>query len=139
MNYIDGRTAEREAFRQRILAERNYRCEKCGNGNDRKLHVHHIVARVLGGKDTDDNVLVLCPSCHTQLHKTYRPHGPRKAESWSEPQMVTIHDVAERLNLTYRVVLCMVKKGQIRHIQMSIRCIRIPVSELNRLVAEYES
>lgn len=31
-------------------------------------HVHHKVPRSLGGKDTPDNLVELCPQCHDLLH-----------------------------------------------------------------------
>jgi hypothetical protein len=31
-------------------------------------HVHHIVPRSVGGKDTRENLIDLCPGCHDALH-----------------------------------------------------------------------
>lgn len=31
-------------------------------------HIHHKIPRTLGGKDTPDNLLNLCPQCHDLLH-----------------------------------------------------------------------
>jgi len=31
-------------------------------------HVHHKTPKALGGKDTADNLVELCPSCHDSLH-----------------------------------------------------------------------
>lgn len=31
-------------------------------------HVHHKTPKALGGKDTLDNLIELCPSCHDSLH-----------------------------------------------------------------------
>lgn len=31
-------------------------------------HVHHKMPKALGGKDTSDNLIEICPSCHDTLH-----------------------------------------------------------------------
>ena len=31
-------------------------------------HTHHIIYRVMGGPDTMDNLMLLHPECHRQLH-----------------------------------------------------------------------
>jgi hypothetical protein len=31
-------------------------------------HVHHKKPRALGGKDTEDNLIEICPSCHDTIH-----------------------------------------------------------------------
>lgn len=38
----------------------------------RPLEVHHVVFQSLGGSDEPDNLLPLCPSCHTLIHSTRR-------------------------------------------------------------------
>lgn len=32
-------------------------------------HLHHVVWRVHGGADTVDNLLLLHPNCHRQVHR----------------------------------------------------------------------
>jgi len=41
------------------------KCEHCKESVDQP-HVHHIVARADGGPNTDSNLMVLCPNCHTK-------------------------------------------------------------------------
>jgi hypothetical protein len=36
------------------------------------LHVHHVEFRSLGGSDHPDNLIPLCPTCHTMLHDARR-------------------------------------------------------------------
>jgi len=31
-------------------------------------HIHHKIPRSLGGKDTQDNLIEICPDCHDALH-----------------------------------------------------------------------
>lgn len=41
-------------------------CIKCGSKED--LHAHHLEAKVLGGKDEQENLISLCSNCHASLH-----------------------------------------------------------------------
>lgn len=42
-------------------------CEICGSKEN--LEVHHKTPIVLGGKSNDENIEVLCESCHSRLHE----------------------------------------------------------------------
>lgn len=57
-----------ENTKAKVLNRDNYTCQCCKTrkGN---LHVHHIVYRSNGGSDEEDNLIVLCKSCHDILHK----------------------------------------------------------------------
>ncbi|WP_374725706.1 HNH endonuclease [Tardiphaga robiniae] len=54
-------------------------CEECGKEapflkeSDGKpyLEVHHVTPLSMGGADTIDNTIAVCPNCHRQYH-----HGP---------------------------------------------------------------
>jgi hypothetical protein len=41
------------------------KCEQCKEYVDQH-HVHHIVARADGGPNTNSNLMVLCPNCHSK-------------------------------------------------------------------------
>lgn len=60
------------AFRQRIIRERGFRCEECGESylsDTSALHVHHVHELRDGGAKFDpDNCRVLCRSCHNAAH-----------------------------------------------------------------------
>ena len=45
-------------------------CEICGSKEN--LEVHHKTPIVLGGKSNDENIEVLCESCHSRLHEKSR-------------------------------------------------------------------
>ncbi len=51
-------------LKQSIKAERGAKCELCGSVNN--LDLHHIIARKNGGKDLEDNLQLLCRTCHAQ-------------------------------------------------------------------------
>ncbi len=46
------------------------KCPNCGQAIslEERSHTHHIIYRVMGGPDTQDNLLLLHPECHRQLH-----------------------------------------------------------------------
>lgn len=49
---------------QRLVNEVG-KCELCGS--TRRLECHHIIPVVCGGDDNEDNLLVVCSSCHATL------------------------------------------------------------------------
>lgn len=56
------------ARRTRLIAARGGACEICGvPGSERQLQVHHRIAVLRGGDDSEENLLVLCFACHHQL------------------------------------------------------------------------
>lgn len=57
-----------ENLRIACLMRDGYQCQQCHKRHCR-LEAHHLVYREYGGKDTLDNVLTLCQSCHHKLHQ----------------------------------------------------------------------
>lgn len=51
--------------RRQTLERDNYRCKICGS--TKKLHVHHIIPRRLGGNNELSNLITLCAACHERL------------------------------------------------------------------------
>jgi hypothetical protein len=44
-------------------------CEICGEKNSKILHRHHLVERIeLNTNNSDWNLGILCPSCHSKVH-----------------------------------------------------------------------
>lgn len=58
----------KRSIREILLKERPYRCEKCGLvdwlGEPINLQVHHIDGN--SNHNTRDNLMLLCPNCHSQ-------------------------------------------------------------------------
>lgn len=44
-------------------------CRVCALPLRDGAHHHHIVNRSLGGKDTTENLVLVCPSCHVLIHQ----------------------------------------------------------------------
>lgn len=45
------------------------RCEICGLEDDLLLEGHHIIPVSEGGLNNQRNVCILCPNCHTSVHR----------------------------------------------------------------------
>lgn len=73
------RTRHWQQLRQEVLRRAGGRCEKCGyqpwkpNG----LQVHHLTYSNVGNEKLDD-LIVVCPRCHMELHGIT---GRRKPEN----------------------------------------------------------
>lgn len=53
-----------------ILKRDNYTCQYCKNKRkDKRLQIHHIQSRANNGSDQPKNLIILCNSCHNDLHK----------------------------------------------------------------------
>lgn len=52
-------------LRARVLERDRFKCRGCGKSPD---EIHHIIFRSQGGKDTMENLVALCRSCHEQAH-----------------------------------------------------------------------
>ena len=67
------------AIRQQVLERDGHTCQLCGFVATSNLHIHHILKRRDGGTDHLDNLLTLCPSCHSKAdRKLYNP-------DWTQP------------------------------------------------------
>ena len=55
-------------LKKRLIEERGPRCERCGYSNVDILVVHHIIRRSDGGTNDPENLQVVCPNCHAEIH-----------------------------------------------------------------------
>jgi len=49
-------------LKELIKEQQNYKCDKCGKKTT--LQVHHKVPQCLGGNNSPENAVALCPNCH---------------------------------------------------------------------------
>jgi 5-methylcytosine-specific restriction endonuclease McrA len=47
--------------RDKLLVEAKHQCSKC---HEKTTHIHHITSVADGGSNNEDNLIVLCPTCH---------------------------------------------------------------------------
>jgi len=56
-----------EKLRQQVLRRDGWRCQSCGAMSN--LEVHHRQFRSHSGHDSELNLITLCTSCHTGMHR----------------------------------------------------------------------
>lgn len=69
IDYQKGRMQGFENVKAYVLHRDSYQCAKSPSHKG-KLHVHHIEFKSNGGSDSPDNLIVLCETCHSELHKS---------------------------------------------------------------------
>jgi len=57
-----------EQLRNQILRRDGWRCQSCGSMSN--LEVHHKELRSQSGGDSEENLIALCNSCHTKIHRS---------------------------------------------------------------------
>ena len=59
-------------MREFVLERDNYTCGECGQTLlEFELDVHHVKLACLGGTDDEENLIVLCRTCHKKKHATF--------------------------------------------------------------------
>ena len=56
-----------ERLRQRVLHRDGWRCQSCGTMSN--LEVHHKQFRSHSGRDSEENLITLCCTCHANAHQ----------------------------------------------------------------------
>ena len=56
-----------ENLRQQIMRRDGWRCQSCGCMSN--LEVHHREFRSHAGSDSEENLITLCVSCHSSVHR----------------------------------------------------------------------
>jgi len=52
-------------LKKQVRKEQKGVCADCGE-KPKKLEIHHIIPQSMGGSDTRDNAVGLCPNCHQE-------------------------------------------------------------------------
>ena len=61
-------------IRKKVLERDNFTCQICFSRATTKLHIHHILKVRNGGKDYPNNLITVCPKCHSEAdRKLYNP------------------------------------------------------------------
>ncbi|MGL5550327.1 MAG: HNH endonuclease [Culicoidibacterales bacterium] len=56
----------KKAVKNEVDKETNFKCAWCGVN---LMERHHIKEHAVGGSNEADNLILLCPNCHTDVHK----------------------------------------------------------------------
>jgi 5-methylcytosine-specific restriction endonuclease McrA len=66
-----------QGLKTRLVEQRGPVCERCGYAKVHILVIHHIVGRSDGGSDELDNLMLVCPNCHAEIHYEGVRHSKR--------------------------------------------------------------
>lgn len=86
---INGRSYKRQNYLMvQIKKYRNYKCQFCSTtilkaNGDYYIEACHIKAKSEGGKDSLDNILILCPNCHKLFDYGNREKEEHPKDSYS--------------------------------------------------------
>lgn len=74
-------------MKEYFLEKYDYTCQLCNRRfASNQLHCHHIKPIALGGEDGEDNITLLCRSCHAKQHNglmmEYINTHPKFAQKW---------------------------------------------------------
>ena len=56
-------------FRKIFIEKKGNKCALCEYSVKEVLNIHHIIERKNGGSNEENNLIVLCPNCHAEIHK----------------------------------------------------------------------
>ena len=60
------------SFRKYFLEKKGGKCSLCDYSIKEILNIHHIIERKNGGSDEEENLILLCPNCHAEIHKGFK-------------------------------------------------------------------
>jgi hypothetical protein len=69
------------ALKKRVIDARGTACQRCGYANVDILVIHHIIRRSDGGSDELENLELICPNCHAEVHFYGTKHSQRGLNS----------------------------------------------------------
>lgn len=121
--------------REYVLFRDKHICQRCkGKSKDPVLNVHHMESRKTGG-DSPGNLLTLCKTCHTYIHKYKLEHTMvRKVPSLRDASAMTImrwfiykgvkeHYTETKLTYGYLTKNTRITHGLDKSHQVDARCI----------------
>lgn len=55
--------------KMRLIQLKSTSCELCGNPMTDVLEIHHIIPQSMNGGGNEENLIILCPTCHKLTHQ----------------------------------------------------------------------
>jgi len=87
----DLRKEEWTKLRKKIKARDNHTCQSCGKKNI-VLHCHHIIPYAASKDNSEDNLVSLCPACHSSIeYFTKRALEYKEAGNDKEGESPLVH------------------------------------------------
>jgi len=72
-----------QEVRDQLLVEAMHRCCLCPEHND-VTDLHHVVPISEGGPDSEENLMVVCPTCHAKIHRLRKRYTPEQLRMYKE-------------------------------------------------------
>ncbi|MFH0775096.1 MAG: HNH endonuclease [bacterium] len=72
-----------QAIRNELKVEAMHRCCLCLQ-HENIIEIHHIVPISEGGPDTEENLIVVCPNCHTLIHQPKTMYTPKQLRMYKK-------------------------------------------------------
>lgn len=94
------RKAIPKAIKDKLLVDAMHRCCLCPEHHD-VTDLHHVVPISEDGPDTEDNLMVICPTCHAKIHRLRTSYSPEQLRMYKERW---VHNCALGLPLDARFV-----------------------------------
>lgn len=60
------------AIKEKLINLRGSSCQLCTYNVTKVLVIHHIIPKKLNGSDNPNNLLLICPNCHGEIHSNIR-------------------------------------------------------------------
>ena len=79
----DKRKHMAKEIRDKLLVEAMHRCCLCPQHED-ITDIHHIVPISEKGPDTEDNLMVVCPTCHAKIHRIRTMYNPEQLKMYKD-------------------------------------------------------
>lgn len=92
-------------LRKAVEVRDNYSCQSCGIGKDEPalsaiFHAHHMVPVKHKGADIEDNLIMLCPNCHSFVHSIeegkFRPKPDMLQDNPTLANIVILANIIKR-------------------------------------------
>ena len=71
------------AVRDKLLVQAMHRCCLCPEHHD-ITDLHHVVEISEGGPNTEDNLMVVCPTCHAKIHRLRNRYTAEQLSMYKE-------------------------------------------------------
>ncbi|MFX0064461.1 MAG: RNA-guided endonuclease IscB [Candidatus Hermodarchaeota archaeon] len=106
--YQKGELYGYENTKMYVRARDKHTCQLCkGKSEDQRLECHHIVSKKDGGTDIPANLIILCKTCHEQVHK-----GIKKLSNRTIKASITRNVHITQMNIIRSQILRLLPQAQ---------------------------
>jgi len=77
------RKAIHKSVKDKLLVDSMHRCCLCPEHQD-IIDFHHIILISEGGPNSEDNLIIICPTCHAKIHRIRGRYTPTQLKMYKE-------------------------------------------------------